>query len=334
MKHALYLLFVLLLVAACHKTPNYAVVDVDESIVVEFERFERDFYALKEVGVEQGKWDLQKNYGTYFKIYNMGVIKIGDVDAPGYDQYANRFLNDEVFLEVYDTVQSHFANMQRYESALTEVFQRYNSFFPELPLPAFYTHISGFNEPLVVADSLLSVSLENYLGQDHVFYPRLGTYTYLLPTKNPERLVADCMRAWLIAEFQTGEVSKNLLDAIIDEGKLLFIHEQLMPDEPLSHLIGLTDENYKWCEANEMNLWKYMMEHQHLFSSSQTVIAKYTQNGPFFNFLGSGTSPMVGRYVGWQIVREYMKNNTGVTLLGLVDETNAQKILQNSGYRP
>jgi uncharacterized protein YjaZ len=41
---------------------------------------------------------------------------------------------------------------------------------------------------------------------------------------------------------------------------------------------------------------------------------------------------MVGRYIGWQIVRSYMENNT-VTVPQLLIK-NADEIFKNSKYKP
>jgi uncharacterized protein YjaZ len=39
-------------------------------------------------------------------------------------------------------------------------------------------------------------------------------------------------------------------------------------------------------------------------------------------------------WVGWQIVKSYMKSNKEVTLSDLMNEIDAQKILSKSKYRP
>ena len=43
---------------------------------------------------------------------------------------------------------------------------------------------------------------------------------------------------------------------------------------------------------------------------------------------------MIGRYVGWMAVRMYMTENNSVELNALMNNNNAELILQESAYKP
>jgi uncharacterized protein YjaZ len=78
-----------------------------------------------------------------------------------------------------------------------------------------------------------------------------------------------------------------------------------------------------------------LVEKRELYSTDWRVITKYTQPAPFTNGLSQEQSPgRIGVFIGWRIVSEYMQRNVQVTLHELMNETDAQKILQHSGYRP
>lgn len=336
MKHHIYIVILIfaLVFSGCTKKNPYATSPLNHDISITIHRFDQDFNQLKFALNDSSIHELEYQYHEFFRIYNQGVIRIGDSQDSYYKIYANRFLTDSMYMEVYDTVQQHFPQLSSLEEDLSLAFRHYNSLFPQRQIPAVYTHISGFNTPIVVGDSILSISLENYLGENHVFYKRLGTYNYIIPHKNPLRISADAMRGWIMSEFPEKDSKKNLLNRIINEGKWLFIQNLTQPNEAPEHLIGLSKENYLWCQKNEAQLWKFMIEKQHLFSTEQLTISKYIQDGPFFNFWGSGSSPMVGKYIGWQIVTAYMKNNRDINIETLLQTTNGQEILQTSGYKP
>lgn len=331
-EHLIVALLVLLL-SSCQNN-SYLKGKEDKNLNITFQRFDQDLNNLNEQNIETEKIVLHKKYGEFFNIYNKGVIRLGDPLSTNYNRYLMHFLNDSIYRTVYDSVQYYFPSMKVEEAELTEGFRNYKRMFPNRIIPQCYTHISGFNTPIVVGDSILSVSLENYLGADHVFYKKLGTYTYLLPRKNRENLVSDAMRGWLVSEFPSPSRQDNLLNSIIQEGKILFIQQILMPQEAPHLIIGLTEDNYKWCEKNELSLWQFMIEKQHLFSKQQTIIAKYLQEGPFFNFFGKGSSPLVGKYIGWKIVTSYMDKNNNISIEELLQNTNGQEILEHSGYKP
>ncbi|MDA3854590.1 MAG: hypothetical protein PF444_10190 [Bacteroidales bacterium] len=331
-KHLLFALL-LLLMSSC-QNDSYLKGKEDKNINITFHRFEQELNTLNEKNVENEKYLLQHKYGEFFNMYNKGVVRLGDPTSPNYNANLIHFINDSIYKTVYDSVHYYFPSMKVEETKLTAAFRNYNRMFPERQIPQCYTHISGFNTPIVVGDSILSISLENYLGAEHVFYKKLGTYTYLLPRKNRENLATDAMRGWLVSEFPNPFRQDNLLNNIIQEGKILFIQQVLMPEEAPHLILGLTQENYMWCEKNELSLWQFMIEKQHLFSKKQTIIAKYLQNGPFFNFFGRGSSPLVGKYIGWKIVSSYMAKNKDISIEELLKNTNGQEILEHSGYKP
>lgn len=333
-KNSFILVVGLLLTLLSCKENRYLRGEKDKSIQVQFHRFEQDFNALKRQDINEQKNKLATNCPSFFEIYNQGVIRLGAYKSPNYNAKTLQFLNDSIYMMVFDTVSYYFQDLSEEEKKLTEAFRNYHLLFPERQIPAFYTHISGFNEPIVVGDSILSISLENYLGENHLFYKNLGTYTYMLPKKNRENLPVDAVRGWLMSEFPYDDVQTSLLNNMIHEGKLLFIQSVIMPQEEAYRLLGLTPQQYEWCEINEKQLWTFAIEKQHLYSKHQLTIAKYMQDGPFFNFYGSGSSPLVGKYLGWKIVSSYMKNNKNQSINTLMTNKNGQNILQTSGYRP
>lgn len=332
MKH--FFVYTLLLVLfSCQNSPHLKG-RVDKNLHISFMRFEKELDVINKENIENEKFFLAQKYGEFFTIYNHGVLRLGNFQSQSYDRNIIRFLSDTIYREVYDSVALHYPELLVEEQKLTDAFRNYKLIFPERQIPQCYTHISGFNTPIVVGDSVLSVSLESYLGADHIFYKRLGTYTYLLPRKDRKNISIDAMRGWLVSEFPNNMDKEHLLDLIIQEGKILYLLEVLMPKEKPNLIIGITPEQYTWCQKNEEALWRFMIEKQHLFSISQTTIAKYVQNGPFFNFFGKGSSPLVGKYVGWQIVNSYMASNKDVSIDDLINNTNGQEILEASKYKP
>ncbi len=62
----------------------------------------------------------------------------------------------------------------------------------------------------------------------------------------------------------------------------------------------------------------------------------YLTDGPFTAGLGdkNESAPKLGVWIGWQMVRKYMLENPDVTLQQLMADTDAQKILVKSKYKP
>nr|NQU94238.1 gliding motility lipoprotein GldB [Bacteroidota bacterium] len=71
-----------------------------------------------------------------------------------------------------------------------------------------------------------------------------------------------------------------------------------------------------------------------LYASDSETIRKLFTDGPFTHSFSSESPARIGEWIGWQIIRAYMNNNPDVTLNAMFEEVDAQKILEESGYRP
>jgi uncharacterized protein YjaZ len=76
------------------------------------------------------------------------------------------------------------------------------------------------------------------------------------------------------------------------------------------------------------------MEKRDLFKTESMVRVSYLNNGPFTAEISQESPGRLGVWVGWQIVDSYMRNNENVSIKQLIDEGDAQKILEQSFYKP
>jgi uncharacterized protein YjaZ len=73
-----------------------------------------------------------------------------------------------------------------------------------------------------------------------------------------------------------------------------------------------------------------------LYETDDQKIQTYINEAPFTPQLGehNQSAPKLGIWTGWQIVKEYMDRHPDVTLQQLMNNQDAQKILNDSKYRP
>jgi uncharacterized protein YjaZ len=98
--------------------------------------------------------------------------------------------------------------------------------------------------------------------------------------------------------------------------------------------MGYTKEQLEWCIKNESNIWAFFIEQKLLYSTVVQQYIKYISDGPTTNGLPKESPAKIGAWIGWQIVKAYMNNNPAITLEQLLKEKDAQKILNNSNYKP
>jgi uncharacterized protein YjaZ len=81
-------------------------------------------------------------------------------------------------------------------------------------------------------------------------------------------------------------------------------------------------------------LWGYFAEKNRLYENNLKTVQELTTEGPFTAAISKDCPPRIAMWVGWQIVKSYMKENKNITLKDLLKEKDAQKILSKSKYRP
>jgi uncharacterized protein YjaZ len=121
---------------------------------------------------------------------------------------------------------------------------------------------------------------------------------------------------------------------MIEKGKLLYFLDAMMPEAHDTIKIAYSGQQLDWCQANESNLWAFLIENELLFSSDYEKTHKLIIDGPFTSFFPDGSPGRTGWWVGWQIVRSFMEDNTNVTLPQLMEELTARQILDNAAYHP
>lgn len=117
-------------------------------------------------------------------------------------------------------------------------------------------------------------------------------------------------------------------------GKIFYALDKLLPNEQDSIKWAYTPAQLGYCNKYEKNLWGFFVEDNKLYDNNPKIISTFLNDGPFTAAINKECPPRIAMYVGYRIVKQYMQNNKGVNLEQLMQENNAQKILQHSKYKP
>jgi uncharacterized protein YjaZ len=82
-------------------------------------------------------------------------------------------------------------------------------------------------------------------------------------------------------------------------------------------------------------MWRYFIENELLYDNDQKLNNRFINPAPFSKFyleIDNESPGRVGAWVGWQIVRSYMKNNE-VPLPELL-KMSPKEIFEKSKYKP
>ncbi len=234
---------------------------------------------------------------------------------------------------VYTEVQKKYGNFEPVRQEFNTLFQHVKYYFPKTKTPKVITLIGemDYNAKAIYADSLVIVSLELYLGKDHKFYEFPN---YLKQNFEEKQIMPDVVSSFTYRNIPVSP-DKNLVSQMVFAGKQLYAKDLLLPAYTDAEKIGYTPEQIKWCEGNEAYMWRFFIENEMLYSEDPKLTTRFMTPAPFSKFyleIDNDTPGRVGAWIGWQMVRSYMKNNN-VTLPELL-KTDAKVIFEKSKYKP
>ena len=243
---------------------------------------------------------------------------------------------------LYDTVQQIFPDLTVLKKDLTTAFTYGKYYFPQKETPRIYTTISDFGYfPFLYAeDSLrdgIGISLEMFLGEKFPYLNYTGMNSafsdYLTRSYNKDYIVRRTLEVWI--DDLAGPPSGNrLIDMMIHNGKKLFILQSLMPAVDDTVIIDYPAVKLKWVTDNEKNVWYHFTTQDMLYETSLNKIQKYIGPSPGSPGMPAEAPGNTASWLGWQIVKAYMKSHPQTTLPQLLEMKDAQAILDKSGYRP
>ena len=271
---------------------------------------------------------IMRDAGRFWGIYNYHLLMLSDM--PYFKQGLAAFLNDSVVSQLYADSQHAFADMSQEENELAVVAARFRQLFPDQPNPQFQAHISAMRVPVITVDSLVSISIDTYLGDHYEGYR--GRYNnYELRYHNRDRLIIDVAEV-LLRNAVVHPGGKTLLDDMVYEGRILYLLSGLLGDDDPMKLFAYSDEELEWCEKNETRVWKKMIEQGDLFTTDAMTKNKYINPAPFTAPLSQNAPARIGRWVGYRIVQQYIERNNITPEQIAHDSIYHVEILRLSGY--
>ncbi len=332
MKRTFLLLCLTIIFFSCTRNPlkiNVSSVSVD----VKIKHLDVDLLKLKQDQMVAAIPVLKSSHGEFFDLFTYRMISIGGSEQANFPELLYLFVSDTLIRELETNVAEKIDTI-KLRKDLEMAFRHYRYYFPEKQIPAVYTCISGFNQSVVTANMLIGISLDKYLGADSPFYQQLGLPAYKRRNMHQEKMVPDALYGWAVTEWPKTDNANNLLSQMIYEGKMLYFMDAMLPEMNDTLKIGYTKKQLDYCLKSESSMWTFLAEQKLLFSTDRMTIKRFIDDGPYTTAFTEQSPARTGAWLGWQIVRSYMNQNKEVNLADLMDNTDFQGILNQSGYRP
>jgi hypothetical protein len=268
------------------------------------------------------------------------------VDGLSLDYYPN----EQVFIESLwllaeskksDTIQEKidkaYGDLSALKKDLGQAFKYVKYYYPDFKVPKIYTVNTGFGVSIVLNDSILVIGLDYFLGRYSRYRPsgpdREPLPAYILRNYQPENVTHQVIKL-LSRKYVKISDDQSLLNEMIAGGKTMVFCKYMQPYAPDSLIIEYTSKQINACHDNAHLIWGYFVENKLFYDATRQSKTKYIQERPFVSDISQDCPGRIGYWVGWQIVDAYMQKKPEQTLQSVMNETDHQKLFQESRYKP
>ena len=297
-------------------------------------RFETDLFNTDLVNFNKSASKLQRKYPEFYQLFVENIVRLGRIEDSAYLNNLKDFVSNKDINTLKKDCDSIFSDLKPYQYELKQSFKYVKYYFPKADIPEIVTFVSGFNNAIVNTETSLGLGLDMFLGRNYRYYPSAGFPQFVIKNLHPKAMVPTAIKGFTKFRFEENAEESRLLYRMVYEGKILYFMDKVLPETDDSLKIGFTKKQMEWCKTYEKDIWANFISQKLLFSTDRLQTNKYLDDAPFTSGLDNESSPMLGVWVGWQIVRNYMENASEVSLAQLMAEKDAEKILKISGYKP
>ncbi|MFD2727002.1 gliding motility lipoprotein GldB [Hyunsoonleella rubra] len=242
---------------------------------------------------------------------------------------------DTIQRELFREVAEVFPNLDEVEMDIESLFNHLKYYFPEFSMPRVITTTSmvDYRNRVIVTDTIAIIALDNYLGKEHFFYQEIQKY--IRKNFEAKQIVVDLASEYA-GRYIYQPQRKTLLDEMVYFGKQLYFKDIMLPNVSEAERMGYSESEFEWARVNEHYIWRYFIERELLYSTDTKLLSRFINPAPFSKFyleeIDADSPGRLGQYIGWQIVRAYMKNNE-VSIKDML-QMKPEDIFNNSKFKP
>ena len=318
MRFPLILLSLFVLFTACDQSQGLNLKAEEIEVDVNFERFDLEF-------AQTPPEEFQSLKERFTRLFPEHIP----------DSLWLKKMQSDLQKEINSEVQQEFPDIEEEKKRIEHLFKYITYYYPNYQIPKVYTLAEEVNyrQKLVLGQDALLISLDNYLGEDHKFYKGLPQYIAFQQDKT--FLISDIVEAFAKQRINPKR-SRTFLSDMLYYGKILYFKDVLMPFESDEAKIYYSQDQLEWAQENETEIWSFFVERNLIYSTDVRLEDRFLNLGPYSKFyleLDNESSPRIGQYIGWQIVKTYMEKYPNTSLNDLI-ELEADVIFTKSNYKP
>lgn len=343
MKKLVILIYAISLFSSCEEVQKEAIPSIDRVTVDwELHRFDKELHEIAEDSSNKEQLSiLEGKYPKFYHLYFKHILPLKGDNGAELQENLYGFYQDSSIVELVGLTESVHGDLSEPMFELDQAFKYMKYYVPTFIAPDVYTFISEFANQIFIFPDMekdgIGMGLDMFLGDrypyDLMSRENSAFSSYLVRTFNSEHMVRKTMFA-IIDDMVGPPPGDRLLDHMIHNGKKLYILDKVMPMTPDSIIMEYSSEQMEWVLDSELGMWAFFFDEDLFYETDMMKINKYINPSPNSPGMPDGSPGRTANYMGWQIVRAYMKKYPSTDVGDLIKLRDAQLIMDKSRYKP
>lgn len=336
MRFTIFILFILIIGgSSCGRMQNNPAQNAPE-IILPMERMDE---VLFKMDTAQIKDSLLARNNRYPFISEVLLKQMLAIDSSNSETGLLSFLN--AYRPIYTAVQKINAPVSAHPQ-LQSLFKNLHYYFPDYPLPKkiiyFIGPLEGFGNS--IGSDYMAIGLQMFLGDTSSWYQSEQFQKYFPPyiSRNftPRFIPITAARNLLQDMSPNSNLTRGLIIEMIDLGKRQYILKKILPKTNDADLFGYSAAQYAATTNAEQDIWSFLLKMNLVYSKDPKVTSQLLSEGPFSIYFGNVIPGNVGVFIGSQIVKSWMAQQSEQDQSNLIAllQMPAEKIFAESKYKP
>jgi hypothetical protein len=336
MRFLVFILFFLIIGgSSCGRMQNNPAQNAPE-IILPLERLDQVLFNMDTLHLKDSLLKMNTQYPFISEVLLQQMLAI---DTNNRETALLAFIN--AYRPIFEAVQKINAPAITHLQLQT-LFKNLHYYFPAYPLPKkiiyFIGPIDGFGNS--IGADYMAVGLQMFLGDTSTWYQSEQFQKYFPPyiSRNftPRFIPITAAKNLLQDIAPNSRVTRGLMIEMIEMGKRQYILTKVLPENNDADLFGYSASQYASTIKAEQDIWNYLLKMNLVYSKDPKVASQLLNEGPFSLYFGNEIPGNVGIFIGYQIVKSWMEQQSDKEQSNLIAllQMSPEKIFTESKYKP
>ena len=305
-------------------------------IILPMERLDQVLFNLDTIHIKDTLLGMNPRYPFISEVLLQQMLAI---DSSNIEAALLSFLT--AYRPIFTAVQKINAPVSAHPQLQT-LFKNVHYYFPEYPLPKkiiyFIGPLDGFGNS--IGADYMAIGLQMFLGDTSSWYQSEQIKKYFPPymSRNftPRFIPITAAKNLLQDIAPNSNLTQGLIIEMIEMGKRQYILKKVLPENNDADLFGYSASQYAATIKAEQDIWNYLLKMNLVYAKDPKVASQLLNEGPFSLYFGNEIPGNVGIFIGYQIVKSWMEQQSEKEQSNLIAllQLPAEKIFAESKYKP